>query len=356
MAPSHSDDGGATYAGAGVDLAAADDTVERIARIAATTRRPGVVSGVGGFGSAFALDIAKYRRPLLVSSTDGVGTKLAVARALHRFDTVGLDLVAMCVDDLVCLGAEPLFFLDYIAAGRIDPDRLSELVEGIAAGCRLAGCALIGGETAEHPGVMAADDFDLAGFALGVVEHDARLGAHRVVVGDVLVALASPGLRSNGYSLTRKVLLEDARRPLEGPAWQGSERSLGEELLAPSVIYAPTVRHVLAAVAPSASGVHACAHITGGGIPGNVPRVLPSDCDAVVDQGSWPVPEIFTEVARVGRVEGDEMARVFNMGVGMVLVVAPSSVDAVRAAIGSQGVEAHVIGDVVEGAGTVRYR
>jgi phosphoribosylformylglycinamidine cyclo-ligase len=344
---------GATYAAAGVDIAAADAALDRIGKLVSSTDRPGVVGSIGGFGGLFALDTDRYRHPVLVSSTDGVGTKMLVAQALGRYDTVGLDLVAMCVDDLVCVGAEPLFFLDYVATGRLDPDRLVEVVEGIAAGCRLVGCALLGGETAEHPGAMADDDLDIAGFAVGVVERGEELGAPRVRRGDALIGLLSPGLRSNGFSLARHVLLERADLPLDGPAWPGAEHSLGDVLLEPSVIYTPAVRR---AIAGSEGGVHACAHVTGGGLAANLARVFPDDCDARIERDSWEVPRIFDEIARRGRIDHAEMARVFNLGIGMVLVVDPGSVGAVRAALESEGVGSVKMGEVVAGTGTVRDR
>jgi phosphoribosylformylglycinamidine cyclo-ligase len=255
------------------------------------------------------------------------------------------------VDDLVCVGAEPLFLLDYVVTGKLVPDQMEALVAGVADGCRQAGCALLGGEMAEHPGAMAPGEFDLAGFAVGVVERDARLGQARVGVGDVLVGLASPGLRSNGYSLARHVLLERAGLPLDGPAWPGADHSLADELLRPSVVYA---RAVLAAVA--GADVHAGAHITGGGLPGNLPRVLPAGCDAVVERGRFATPRIFTEIQRLGDVDDDEMARVFNLGLGMVLVVGPDGVDAALGALGEVGQEATVVGKVVEGSGRVQMR
>jgi len=349
-APSKGPGAGATYAAAGVDLAAADAAVDRIAKSVASTDRPGVLGSIGGFGGLFALDTDRYKHPVLVSSTDGVGTKLLVAQALGRWDTVGVDLVAMCVDDLVCVGAEPLFFLDYVATGRLDPDRLVELVEGIAAGCRQVGCALIGGETAEHPGAMADGDLDVAGFAVGVVERGEELGASRVREGDALIGLLSPGLRSNGYSLARHVLLELADRPLDGPAWPGADRSLGDELLEPSVLYTPAVRKAIDAVQ---GAVHACAHVTGGGLSANLSRVLPPDCDARIVRASWEVPRIFTEIARLGHIDDTEMARVFNLGIGMVLIVDRASVDDVRAAIESVGVHSVEIGGMGQGSGSV---
>jgi phosphoribosylformylglycinamidine cyclo-ligase len=327
-----------------------------------------VLGGIGGFGGLFALDTDRYRRPVLVSATDGVGTKLLVARATGRYGTVGIDLVAMCVDDLVCSGAEPLFFLDYVAVGRLVPDRIEEVVAGVADGCRQAGCALIGGETAEHPGAMADDDLDLAGFAVGVVERGHELGPDRVRPGDVLIGLPSPGLRSNGYTLARHVLLERAALTLGGPAWTAAEHSLADELLRPSVIYAPAVLAAIAAGttavgevqdgdgAGAGGGVHACAHITGGGIPGNLVRVLPPDCDARLDRRGWTVPPIFGEIARLGGVAEDEMARVFNLGLGMILVVGQQAGEAVLAALSGAGHDPVVVGAVVEGTGKVDLR
>jgi phosphoribosylformylglycinamidine cyclo-ligase len=348
---------GATYAAAGVDIDASETAVERLRVLTATTDRPGVLGGIGGFGGLFKLDTDRCRRPVLVSSTDGVGTKLAVARAAARYDTVGIDLVAMCVDDVVCSGAEPLFLLDYVAAGKLDPARVEQVVSGVAAGCRKAGCALLGGETAEHPGVMDPDDLDLAGFALGVVEEGEHLGPHLVRPGDVLVGIRSPGLRSNGYSLARHVLLERASLDLAGPAWPGATHSLADELLRPSEIYAPAVLAGLAAGAGASSGgVHACAHVTGGGIRGNLVRVLPQGCDANVERAAWSVPRIFTEIARLGEVSAEEMERVFNLGLGMVLVVGADAVDAVTGAIAGLGPSPVVVGEVREGSGEVHLR
>jgi phosphoribosylformylglycinamidine cyclo-ligase len=336
----------ASYATAGVDLDAADVVVERIKGIVASTARREVLGGAGGFAGLFSLDTDRYPHPVLVASTDGVGTKLLVAQATDRFDTVGIDLVAMCVDDLVCVGAEPLFLLDYLAVGRLDPDRVEALVGGVAEGCRRAGCALLGGETAEHPGAMGKDDFDLAGCAVGVLERGRELGAARVEQGDVLIGLLSPGLRSNGYSLARHVLLERAGRSLEGPAWSGASHSLADELLVPSVIYA---RAVLAALAEG--GVHAAAHVTGGGIPGNLARILPDGVGAVVERGAWAEPRIFAEIARAGEITGDEMARVFNLGIGMILAVEAASADRIVSVLGSAGVPSTVVGEVGAGDG-----
>jgi phosphoribosylformylglycinamidine cyclo-ligase len=348
-----------TYAEAGVDLSAGEEAVARIRGLAELTAGPEVLSGIGAFAGLFALDVERYCKPVLVASTDGVGTKILVAQMTGRFDTIGVDLVAMCVDDVVCAGAEPLFLLDYVAMGKLVPERLEAIVGGVAVGCRAAGCALVGGETAEHPDAMQPDDVDLAGFALGVVERGSELGAHRVCLGDLLVGLPSPGLRSNGYTLARHVLLERAGLSLEGPAWEDADRSLADELLAPSVVYAPAV---LAALRARPTGVHACAHITGGGIPGNLVRVLPPGADACVDRAQWEVPRIFAEIARLGSVTDEEMARVFNMGIGMVLVVAHDAVGPVLDALGRVGAGgvsagasgAVVIGEIVAGTQQVR--
>ena len=340
---------GTTYAGSGVSIEAGDEAVERIKDIVASTKRPEVIGGIGGFGGLFALDIAKYTSPVLVASADGVGTKLDVARHVGRYDTVGIDLVAMLVDDLACVGAEPLFLLDYVAVGKLEPARLEELVTGIAAGCRLANTALLGGETAEHAGVMAPDDLDVAGFAVGVVERGEELGPERVRDGDVLVGFASPGLRSNGYSLARRVLVT-AAGDLNAPAWEGADHSLGDELLVPSVIYAPTVtalRHDLG------RAVHACAHITGGGIVGNVARILTPDLDALIDMESFETPQIFFEIQRRGRVHADEMVRVFNCGLGMVVALDSSAADAAISIACDNGIVAMIVGSVTSGTGEV---
>jgi phosphoribosylformylglycinamidine cyclo-ligase len=329
-----------------VDIDAGERAVELIKPMVAATLRPEVLGGLGDFAGLFELDPDhRFERPVLVAGTDGVGTKALVAQALGRFDTIGIDLVAMCVDDLVCQGAEPLFFLDYISSGSIDPAQMAELVSGVADGCRRVGAALLGGEMAEHAGVMKPGEFDLVGFAVGVVDREQLLGPSRVRRGDVLIGLASPGLRSNGYTLARHVLLERAGRAYDAPAWPGAEVTLGEELLRPSVLYTPAV---LAAIA--AADVHAVAHITGGGFEGNVPRALPREgLRAVIDRGTWTVPPIFSEIRRSGRVADDEMARVFNLGLGMVMTVGPGSVDDALAALAGAGVEAAVVGRIEEG-------
>jgi phosphoribosylformylglycinamidine cyclo-ligase len=346
----------ATYAGAGVDIDAGERAVDLIKPLVQSTLRPEVLGGLGGFGGLFGLDTSRYRRPVLVAGTDGVGTKALVAQATGRFDTVGIDLVAMCVDDLVCQGAEPLFFLDYISTGAVDPVSMAALVSGVADGCRQVGAALLGGEMAEHAGVMKPGEFDLVGFAVGVVERDAMLGPERVEVGDALIGLPSPGLRSNGYTLARHVLLERAGHDLGAPAWPGADSSLADELLRPSVIYTPAVRAAMAA-----ADVHAAAHITGGGFEGNLPRALPEGMRAVVDRATWEVPRIFSEIRRLGGVTDPEMARVFNLGVGMVMVVGAGSVPRALAALGGAGVQGAVVGEVVVGGrgveltGTARW-
>jgi phosphoribosylformylglycinamidine cyclo-ligase len=343
------DTAGETYAGAGVSIDAGEEAVRRIKDKVRSTFRPEVIGDIGGFGGLFELDVSRYTRPVLVSSTDGVGTKALVAQATGRFTTIGIDLVAMCVDDLVCQGAEPLFFLDYIAVGRLDPDHIEQLVEGVAEGCRQAGCALVGGEMAEHPGAMDADEFDLVGFAVGVAERDRLVTGQHVSVGDVLIGLPSPNLRSNGYSLARRILLDRAGLPLDGPAYDGAAHSLADELLAPSVIYAPTIAALLRSV-----DVRAVAHITGGGIPGNLNRVLAPGTAAEVERSSWEAPRIFGELQRLGNVSDDEMSRVFNMGMGMIVVVPPDDAYKALDLARAQGHRAVEVGRIVDGDGTVR--
>ena len=343
--------GPATYARAGVDITAGEAAVDRIRAVVASAATDGVLGGIGGFGGAFAFGSDRFAHPVLVASTDGVGPKALVATAARRFDTIGVDLVAMCVDDLVCTGAEPLFLLDYVSVGTLDPAQMEQLVAGVAHGCRQAGCALLGGEMAEHPGTMDPGRFDLAGFAVGAVERDRMLDPAHVRPGDVLVGLASPGLRCNGYSLARDVLLERAGLSLEDPAWHGADHSLADELLRPSVVYAPAVLGAL-----QAAPVHAAAHVTGGGIPGNLVRVLPADCDAVVDRASWDEPRVFAEIRTLGDVDDDEMARVFNLGIGMIIVVPEDGVTGVLGALDAGGCTATVVGRVTSGTGRVLVR
>jgi phosphoribosylformylglycinamidine cyclo-ligase len=333
------------YRAAGVDLEAAEEAVERIRAVVAATARPEVVGAIGGFGGFFALDPGRYRQPLLVSTTDGVGTKSEVARLVGRYDTIGLDCVAMSVDDLAVCGAEPLFFLDYVSVGKNDPAMIEAIVTGVADGCTQAGCALVGGEISEHAGVMEPGQFDLVGFAVGVVEADGRL-PKGVRAGDRVVGIASPGLRSNGYTLARKVLIEPGQRSLDDPAWPGADVSLGDELLRPSVIYSPALRRLAGDVE-----VHAFAHVTGGGIAGNLGRVLPSGLGAEIRRGSWPEPRIFAEVAEAGGVGDEEMARVFNLGLGMLAVVPDGEVPSAVASLRSSGHGAFEVGRIIDGAG-----
>jgi phosphoribosylformylglycinamidine cyclo-ligase len=333
------------YRAAGVNLEAAEEAVNRIRSLVASTVRPEVVGDIGGFGGFFAFDPGRYEKPLLVSTTDGVGTKSEIARLVGRYDTIGLDCVAMSADDLAVCGAEPLFFLDYISVGRNDPPMIEALVSGVAEGCKQAGCALVGGEISEHAGIMEPGHFDLVGFAVGVVEADRRLPAG-VRAGDRVVGIASPGLRSNGYTLARKVLIEPGDRHLDDPAWPGADVSLGEELLRPSVIYSPALRRLAGDVE-----VHAFAHVTGGGIPGNLARVLPDGLGAEIRRGSWPEPRIFGVVAEAGGVADDEMVRVFNLGLGMLSVVPDGEVAGALAALAAAGHAAYEVGVVADGAG-----
>ncbi|QXC59952.1 phosphoribosylformylglycinamidine cyclo-ligase [Aquihabitans sp. G128] len=341
---------GETYEAAGVDIAAGEEAVQRIKDKVRSTFRPEVIGDIGGFGGLFSFAQHRYRHPVLVSSTDGVGTKALIAQAAGRFDTIGVDLVAMCVDDLVCQGAEPLFFLDYIAVGKLDPDHIEQLVEGVAEGCRQAGCALIGGEMAEHPGAMEPGEFDLVGFAVGVAERDQLITGEHVKAGDALIGLPSPGIRSNGYSLARHALLETAGRSLDGPAFDGAKHTLAEELLVPSVIYAPAIQALLKQV-----DVRSVAHITGGGLAGNLTRVLPKGVDAVVDPRTWEEPRVFAEIRHAGSISVDEMRKVFNLGIGMVVVVPADEAHRAIDVLRSHGQRAVEIGAVEKGTGEVRF-
>jgi len=336
----------ASYAAAGVDIEAGDRAVELMKDKLKRASRPEVVGGLGGFAGLFRMDLHKYREPLLASSTDGVGTKLAIAQALDKHDTVGEDLVGMVVDDLVVCGAEPLFMQDYIAVGRVVPERVAEIVGGIAVGCEKAGCALVGGETAEHPGMMADDHYDIAGTGVGVVEADAVLGADRIQQGDVVLAMESSGVHSNGFSLVRHVLLTGARMRLDAYVDELGT-SLGESLLTPTRIYA---KDCLAVIAET--DVRAFSHVTGGGLAANLSRVLPEHLSAVLQRGSWTPPAIFALVQQRGRVEQAEMERTFNMGVGMVAVVPPADVDRTMALLKARHVESWVLGEMVPGDGS----
>ena len=313
------------YADGGVNIAVADDAKQRIRHHASRTFTPGVLGGIGSFGALFALDTKKWKEPVLVSSADGVGTKLKVAMAMKVHSTVGGDLVNHCINDILVQGAEPLFFLDYLAMGKLDPEVVEQLVDGMSRSCRKAGCALIGGETAEMPGFYPVGEYDLAGFIVGAVERKKLLTGKNVKPGDAIIALPSAGLHTNGYSLARKLVFDVAKlKPDTYVAEVGNK--IGAELLKPHLCYAPALKNIVAK-----GWVSALAHITGGGIPGNLPRVLPSGVKAQIDLDSWPVPPIFKYLAKVGGIETDELLQSFNMGVGMILVVPPANVKSVEA-------------------------
>lgn len=333
---------GLTYAAAGVDTEAGDKAVELMKDAVRRTHSPAVLGGVGGFAGLYDLSAFKgYRRPLLATSTDGVGTKVAIAQALDIHHTIGFDLVGMVVDDIVVVGAKPLFMTDYIATGKVVPERVADIVRGIAQACEVAETALVGGETAEHPGLLEPDEYDVAGAATGIVEADAVLGPERVRPGDVLIGMASSGLHSNGYSLVRAVVKHagwDLSRQVEEFG-----RTLGEELLEPTRVYAADV---LSLVADEAAGVHAITHVTGGGLAANLARVLPAGTVATVDRGSWEVPPVFRVVRELGGVPRRDLENTLNLGVGMVAVVDGESVDAALARLAARGVPAWVLGTV----------
>jgi phosphoribosylformylglycinamidine cyclo-ligase len=337
---------GLTYADAGVDIDAGNALVERIKPAAKRTARSGVMSGLGGFGALFDLKAAGYSDPVLVAATDGVGTKLRIAIDTGEVDGVGIDLVAMCVNDLVCQGAEPLFFLDYFATGRLEMDKAARIIEGIAKGCELSGCALIGGETAEMPGMYPDGDFDLAGFSVGAMERGQDLPSG-VVEGDVLLGLASDGVHSNGYSLVRKLV------DVSGLGWDAdcpwAEGTLGAALLTPTRLY---VKQALAAV--KSGGVHALAHITGGGLTENLPRVLPEGLGADINLDAWDLPEVFKWLAATGGMAEAEMLKTFNSGIGMILSVDAQEAERLKALLEAEGETVSVLGTVTAGAG-VRY-
>ncbi|HET7583367.1 MAG TPA: phosphoribosylformylglycinamidine cyclo-ligase [Gemmatimonadaceae bacterium] len=335
------------YRDAGVDIDASDRAKARIRALVESTFTDGARGRFGGFGGLFRVP-PHARAPLLVSSADGVGTKITVAIEAGRHDTVGHDLVNHCVNDILVQGAEPLFFLDYVAFGALVPDVVEAVVRGVAAGCRENGCALVGGETAEMPGLYTPPDYDLAGFIVGWVEEDRVLGAEHVRAGDRLVALASSGLHTNGYSLARRIVADRMRLAPTDP-FPGEGASVADVLLR-------VHRSYLAALRPVLPAVHAMAHITGGGLPGNVPRALAPDVDAVIDLSTWKVPNVFRVLQEAGDVSDDEMFRAFNMGVGMVVIAAPEDADRVRAAAREVQVEAWVLGEVVPGTGQVILR
>lgn len=333
---------GASYAAAGVDIDAGDRAVELMKEWVKKTQRPEVLGGLGGFAGLFdASALKRYERPLLASATDGVGTKVDIARRLGVYDTIGHDLVAMVMDDIVVCGAEPLFMTDYICVGKVHPERVAAIVKGIAEGCVLAGCALVGGETAEHPGLLGPDDFDVAGAGTGVVEYDRLLGADRIRTGDAVIAMASSGLHSNGYSLVRHVLFDRAGMSLEQEIAELG-RTLGEELLEPTKIYS------LDCLALTRTAeVHAYSHITGGGLAANLARVIPDHLHATVDRTTWAPGAIFDLVGKAGQVEQLELEKTLNMGVGMMAVVPAESVDVALTTLSDRGVDAWVAGEIL---------
>jgi phosphoribosylformylglycinamidine cyclo-ligase len=340
-----------TYRDAGVDIDAGNRLVELIKPLARATRRSGADADLGGFGGLFDLKAAGFRDPVLVSATDGVGTKLKIAIDTGQHATIGIDLVAMCVNDLVVQGAEPLFFLDYFACGKLDVETARAVVSGIAEGCRQAGCALIGGETAEMPGIYQAGDYDLAGFAVGAVERGEILPRGDIQIGDVLIGLASSGVHSNGYSLVRR-LVKESGLPWDGPAPFDEGKSVAEALLAPTRIYVKTVLAAIEAAGGTEGAVKALAHITGGGLSENVPRMLPDSVAARIDLSSFAAPAVFGWLAQTGRLPDAEMLKTFNCGIGMVLVVRKSETDAVVRTLQEAGEAPFVIGEIVPPGGT----
>jgi len=326
-----------SYRDAGVDIDAGNALIEKIKPVVKNTFRPGVLTGLGGFGALFELPTEKYKKPVLVSGTDGVGTKLKLALEMNKHDTIGIDLVAMCVNDIVVTGAEPLFFLDYYATGHLELDTATDVISGIAKGCELSGCALTGGETAEMPGMYEGEDYDLAGFAVGIVEKDQIIEAGEVKKDDILLGLASSGPHSNGYSLIRKVL-ERAKTELDTPF---EDTTLGEALLAPTHLYVKPLLALMDTVRP-----HAFAHITGGGLTENLPRVLPEYTTAVINKDSWKRPAVFDWLQTNGNIEEEEMLRTFNCGIGMVVCVDPSDKDKAIAELHKQGEKVFEIGKI----------
>ncbi len=340
MKNSHS----ASYAAAGVDVTAGYESVERIKPMVESTYIPGVMGTLGGFGGLFAPDMAGMKKPVLVSGTDGVGTKLRLAQLMNKHDTIGIDCVAMCVNDIICGGASPLFFLDYIACGKNDPARIADIVAGITEGCRQAGCALVGGETAEHPGLMAEDDYDVAGFSVGIVDEEKIIDGKALAVGDTLIGLASTGVHSNGFSLVRKVL-DVEHADLTSPVEELGGKSLGETLLTPTRIY---VKAVLALL-KGGIDVHAISHITGGGFYENVPRMMTDGLTAQIKLDSFPRLPIFDLIEKKGGIPQRDMYNTFNMGIGMILALPAAQAEQAMELLGQSGEQAYVIGSVVDG-------
>lgn len=338
-----------TYKQAGVDIDAGNEFVRRIRPLVSQTNRPGVLGAIGGFGGLFSIDPGRYKDPVLVSGTDGVGTKLKVAFLTGRHDTIGIDLVAMCVNDIAVSGAEPLFFLDYLATGKLVPDRDVSIIHGIVEGCRRAGCALIGGETAEMPSMYPDGEYDLAGFAVGIVERSSIVDGKGIREGDSIVGVASSGLHSNGYSLARTIVFDKMKLNVDSNL-AACGRSVGEELLEPTIIYVDLIRKLLTSCRPKGM-----AHITGGGLTENIPRIIPAGLGVRIRKGSWEVPEIFDVLASQGRVAFDEMVRDFNMGIGLVVVASAGDAGRVMEQVSSSGLKSWIIGDVISGPMGVSY-
>ncbi len=341
---------GLTYADAGVDIDAGAEAVELMKQHVKRTFRPEVLTELGGFGGLFSLNTTRYKNPVLVSGTDGVGTKLMVAFKMDKHDTIGIDAVAMCANDILVQGAEPLFFLDYLAVGRLVPEKVADIVKGIAEGCRQAGCALIGGETAEMPGFYPPDEYDVAGFVVGVVDRDKIINGSRIGVGDAVIGLPSSGLHSNGYSLARKVLLEVSGYQMDTYV-EELGRTVGEEMLEPTRIY---VRQLLPLM--EKYEIRGMAHITGGGLTENIPRILPQGKKVVLDPKSWPEKPVFKLIQHIGRVETAEMNKTFNMGIGMVIVVPRDQAASMLEDLEANGEKAYLIGRVEEGKSEVEFR
>jgi len=332
------------YKAAGVDIDAGNEAVNRMKAHVARTMRPEVATLLGGFGGGFNLDLTKYKNPVLVSGADGVGTKLMLAFAMEKHDTIGIDAVAMCVNDIVVMGAEPLFFLDYLATGKVDPAVIEEVIKGVADGCVQAGCALIGGETAEMPGMYHEGEYDIAGFTVGVADKEKMIDLSRVAVGDAVIGLSSSGIHSNGYSLVRKLFFGDNAYALDH-VFPEIGKPLGEELLTPTKIYVKSVLGLL-----ERFDIKAMAHITGGGFLENIPRALPEGVSVQINGGTWPIPAVFDVMKRLGNIGVTDLYRTFNMGIGMVLIVAQEQADAILAAAEELGESAHLIGSVVAGS------
>ncbi len=332
--------GKSTYKDSGVDIDTATDFVERIKPLIKMTARKEVISGIGGFGGLFRFDYSKFKNPILVSSTDGVGTKLKIAHLMDKHDTIGIDLVAMSVNDVVVQGAEPLFFLDYLATGKIELEKSVKIVEGIVAGCRQAGCTLIGGETAEMPGFYKDGEYDLAGFCVGVVESEKLIDGSTISVNDRVIGVASSGLHSNGFSLARKILLDDGKLQVTDKL-SGLEKTIGEELLEPTKIYVKPILNLL-----KNFNIKGLVHITGGGFYDNIPRIIPQSCRCIISRNSWEIPPVFQVMKEIGQVDEKEMFRVFNMGIGMMIVVPEKESEEVAHRLEVLGEKAYIIGTV----------